>query len=365
MANIYRYTKLDNQHKKQESSMFQYFQDKIDFATYLRDCKFGLLVIKKNFDNVKQDLMKKKNNQISKEFNEALLKYVNDNLNNIKDDKKVNSDDLPFLRIYLLLKIYLQKIYELLGKVYSENKEKFFDDFENVCGIKSKSELVTNILTFVNKYDVQIFKDYLGVYMEQYREWTIERSEKCEEFYVELFEKNVQIISMFVWKLHFNDKHYQEHISIVKNIFYSFYKHCKKEIEPVKVSILLHSFASWAFKSDTWFTFPLQSMATILDENKIKYQVYHVNEKFIKDFLEELKINKNGCYSGLYFGGIQKFFFIDTKQMELLWLNNNNYKETSINNIKTFILSPIQKGGNDYYHKYLKYKKKYYYLKSN
>lgn len=282
---------------------------------------------------------------LPQDIKQSVMKYINDENNNpperfqkafsrMKPADKENLLESFNAELINAIKIYL---------IYFPNVENLMDKF----------------IQFISKTNYQIFLDYKSVYTEQLIEWKTVRSEKCDRYYVELYENNTQVISMFVWKLHFDEYLLQKHFSIVKNILYSLNKFVISQREIPNSSILLHSFASTLFNSVQWYTSPMSSMAGILKKQNIKFKEFDSEDPYITNYLKQESQYFQNCVISRTSGF---FVFVDINDMKNLWLEGYEIIKSDKNENSGSVLVKLiqQKGGSDlYFKKYKKYKHKY------
>ena len=197
------------------------------------------------------------------------------------------------------------------------------------------------LLEFIAKRDFMYFLDMKQIYTGINQECEAEDSKYCIRYHVSIsdnYDKDeyyLEVISMIV-KVNEESKN-QIHMHIHKNIQNTLYQYFKGVKIP-SLAILLHSFASDYFKSDTWFTCPLGSMSKILDKQKIPYKTISTD----KPLINEYQWVNNAYVCGINMGSCpgNLIYFIKTVDMSGIWKKSvivtNIDKYTYVTNKKTW-----------------------------
>jgi hypothetical protein len=173
----------------------------------------------------------------------------------------------------------------------------------------------TALFQFVMNTDVKYLTDLRGVYSECELEYSSRGGVDCTRYHVGISDSNREIITMMV-KVN-EQSASQIHIFIQKSIQYTLFQHFNDKKQLRNSSILLHSFASWAFGSDVWFTCPLESMATILQRSNIPYTTASQDES-----RERYPWFTHGiCGNSMGSCPAKRHFFIETREMRDIWLS--------------------------------------------
>lgn len=271
-----------------------------------------------------------------------------------------------------------KEIYDTLIKRITEKKltstNKFKNHVENIIKY-TQLEIDTNtIIKFIFERKLDFLLELESVYNEQLKELK-RNNEKCDNFYVSIYDGKMMVISFFVFVI--KEMKSQIHLFIAKNIKYVLIKYINKEAELKNASILLHSFASYFFEMDAWMTKPYQIMIDILNANKIPATCIEMEkiseDPKIKNIFTTLLSQKPECWPTDKFEQIKgKFCIVNTNDMKDIWLSKQSIKDITKEKLSNdeivFIIK--NKTGEDvrtktyFYNKYRKYKTKFLVLKN-